>query len=742
MAKSSKYIQLSSSVLMEYVYSDQSQINVPGNEFRIDTTTAPIWKMNNAHNGQPQILNSDGSEIVQDGLPIGTGNVRNRSFAIIEPYKVGLLDIDKLVYYNDYDPALTPTPNLPVNFTNQQAPVYDTIRLHLVQGFNFEENEALLLSLKAKRKDGSTFVLCNLVYNREDVWETLNPSPFFFGGRIYTSYLEVRILSLYNLIYDYWLGVLTGDTVVERITDFNGVQRNQLISTFFSWVNKRETIDGQTYLTLTGTKTIDLPVRDQFETIGAYISESQSGDFVEYYATYNGNIIENYILDLNSSGGDYSIIHDLNLFEYVYDPSTATYSWVKTDEMQTYQNDGFDQPQYFRPIIRNTNTVAYKLDYTCRLYNKVDNSQVWKNASMISQSAAKYGRYLKSINLGSNPVQTKIYNQKIVKDISINRVTEPVVNNVRYITSFTNNQNISVTSETVNPSSSGSSSSTLVQTPSTLQNSGTSSLQLFENGLGRILIPKSAVFLKFTIFQKVNGQNKKMNLSGLGDMYLVFNASTNDTVEFLEFPNPYTSKTSGEVVFRLSGNEATKILGLSDRSFQIFLQNESKDRTFLYAGEFFNTSEFQKLAKENRVAKLETQVTDLSRQISDLTVLSNNQQQTIQNITGTNTQLQKSLTEAVQAAAASDEDAALDTIQSQSKMIDDLNNQVQDLTGTVKSLMESLELTSKALAESNGLLSNTSSDTPTNTESGTASNKKLIRAQANIKINPASNQSS
>ena len=33
---------------------------------------------------------------------------------------------------------------------------------------------------------------------------------------------------LYNLIYDYWLGVLTGDTVVERITDFDGVKREQL----------------------------------------------------------------------------------------------------------------------------------------------------------------------------------------------------------------------------------------------------------------------------------------------------------------------------------------------------------------------------------------------------------------------------------------------------------------------------------------------------------------------------------
>ena len=64
MATSSKYIQLSSSVLMEYVYADNSQVNVSGNPFRISTTTAPIWKMSNTHTNIDQILNSDSSEII------------------------------------------------------------------------------------------------------------------------------------------------------------------------------------------------------------------------------------------------------------------------------------------------------------------------------------------------------------------------------------------------------------------------------------------------------------------------------------------------------------------------------------------------------------------------------------------------------------------------------------------------------------------------------------------------------
>jgi hypothetical protein len=737
MPTSSKYIQLSSSVLMEYIYADQTQINVSGNEFRISTNTAPIWKMNNAHNNQPQIMNADSSEVIQDGLPIGTGNVRNRSFAIIEPYKTALLDIDKIVFYNDYDPKLTPSGSLPITFTSPQAPVYDTIRLHLVQGFNFEGNESLLLSVKAKRKDGSTFILGNLVYNKQDVWETLNPNSFFFGGRVYASYLEIRVLALYNLIYDYWLGTLTGDTVVERITDFNGVMRDQMISVFFSFANKKTVIDSQEYLNLIGTRAVDLPVRDQFETIGAYIAESASGDFVEYYATYSGNIIENYILDLNNSGGDYIILHDLNVFEYVYDPINMTYDWIKTDDLQTSQISDFDQPQYFRPIIRNTNTVAFKIDYVCRLYNRADNSQVWKTASVISQSASKYGRFLRMINLGSNPVQTKIYNQRVVKDISINRISEPVINNVRYITSLSSNANISITSETITPSPTTSTSSLVVEPEILQSNSGTSNLQVFDNGLARVLIPKSTVFLKFVMFQKINGQNSTMNLSGLGNLYLVFNSTANDTVEFQEYPNPYTSKTSGEVAFRLSSNEANKVLGLSDKSFQIFIQNESGDRTFLYTGQFYGVTEFEELQRTNRIFLLEKQIVELSSQIVNLSALSETQQSTIQNITLENSQLQSSLSQMTSGTVSNDAQASA-LIDQQSQTIANLQNQVNLLTQQITTLSQSLQTSMNSLAASNGLVQMNMK--PQVSESNVATQNSLDKNLSNIKDTKATNQ--
>ena len=618
MAVSSKYVQLSSSVLMEYVYADQEQINEIGNPYRISTSNAPIWKMNNQYSKQPQILNADSAEQIKDGLPLGTGNVRNRSFGAILPYKAALLDTNRLVFYNDYDSKLTTTPNLPINFTTPQAPVYDTIKLHLVQGFNFEDNVGLILSVKVKTKSGGTIVLANLSFNKEDQFAVINPSPFFFAEKVYDSYVEIRVLSLYNLIYDYWLGILTGDTVVERITDFDGVARDQMIQVFFGWVKEKNNIDDQDYIEIYDVKSIDLTVRDQFEAISAKIEESSDGDYIEFYGTYGGSIIENYILDLNNSGYDFILLHDLTISEYVFDGTNNTYSWVKTDDLQITQTDEFDKPNFYRPVIKNSSAISFKIDYVVRLYDRNSSTQVWKNSSMISNSAGKYGRVIRAINLGENPVQTKIYNKNVIKDITINKVTDPILTTTKYITSLSSNSNISITSDTVNPAPLVPGSNTRVSQDSILQNDGSANLQVYSNGLGRIFIPDAISFLRFTLYQKSNGQNVRMNLSGLGDLYIVFEDTLGDFLEYKEYSSQYTSKSNGEIVFRLSEKESRSVLSLSNRVFKIYLENDAGERTFMYSGNFYSISEYQDLAKNNRIIQLEDEVAYLNTQLESL----------------------------------------------------------------------------------------------------------------------------
>jgi hypothetical protein len=678
MPTSSKYIQLSSSVLMEYVYADQTVINTPGNQFRLNTTTNPIWLMQNGHTNVPQVFNSDANEYIQNGLPIGTGNVRNRAFAKIKPYEGALLDIDKVIAYNDYDPLLTPTASLPITFVNPQAPVYDTIRLHLAQGFNFENNDGLILSVDITRKDGKLINILDWVYNKSDTWETLNPSPFFFGGRVYDSYLEVRILSLYNLIYDYWLGPLTPDSVVLKISDGLGVLRDQLIQTKFAWVKGRKTIEDQDYITFYDGVSVDIPTRDQFESVSAVIQESTSGDYIEFYAAYNGQIIENFILDLNSSGYDFIVLHDLTVSEYVWDGSSS-YNWITTDDLQISQTSDYDQPNVFRPVIKNNSSIAYKIDYVVRLYNRNDNTQIWKTASMVSYSAAKYGRKLLSINLGQNPVQSKVYNQNVVKDITINRVSEPVLDNAKYITSFLTNSSISLSYQTINTID--ASNSTIPQaTQSTLQAQSKSNTQIFDNGLGRVVIPNNTSYLKFNLYQKANNINSSINLSGLGDFILTFTTNQGESLDVQEFPSPFVSKSKGEMVFRITENEAKNILGFTNKTFNIFLKNDKGEETFLYSGKFYSVEEFQNISETDAVTKAQQQITYLNTALLASQNQVNTQQQTIVSLINQNK------------ALASDDVTDSQKIAALSSTIDDLNKEISRLSTELALAISSIQL--------------------------------------------------
>ncbi len=641
MATTSKFILLSSSVLMEYVYADRSAVNVAGNQFRISTTTAPIWRTRNLHTGEPQILNADAAWQIQDGLPQGTGNVRNRSYAGVLPYRAGLLDIDKVTFFNDYDQSLTATGSLPITFTNPKAPVYDTVKLHLVQGFNFENHLGLTFSVKCKDKDGNNLVLCNLAYLKDDLWETLNPSSFFFAGRVYDSYLEVRVLSLYDMVHEYWLGTLDGDTVVERVTNGVGLQRQQSIQTQFSWVRGRETIDGQDYIDTFDTVEVDLPTKDQFETIAAYVAESANGDYFEFYATHNGSIIEPYITDLNRSGGDYVVLHDIVVSEYVENTQDGTYAWVKTQDFQQVQTGDFDLPNVYRPVIRNAAAVSFKIDYVARLYNRADNSQVWKAASLVSGAANKYGRKLRQISLGTNPVQTRIYNKILSKDFTVNKVAEPVLETTRYVTSFIDSTQISASFQAVD--SLDDSGVGVVRSAGQVAAPGGKG-KVYPNGLARIFIANTVSYLRFVLHTSTAKGMSLLNLHGAGEMVMSFSSGRGDEVEIKEYPSLFAARGAGEVIFRLSESQARSVLALSDRTFSLYLLNAKGERSFVYAGKFYSVDEYQMLVENDRIAALESIVAEQLSMVDGLNATVQSQQSTISELMGKMAAMSSTLT--------------------------------------------------------------------------------------------------
>lgn len=294
----------SSDFLLEYIYYDSASPEI------INTTNAPFYLMQNGHDGSSLVMN-------QDAYGATSNNTRSRSvvqidaqtkeFALLTPNKLGAV-------YNDYDSKLTNTASLPLTFTSVEGVKYDTVRLHFIQGFTFNDFfSGINIDISAKDKVDKKVNLLSAIYRVEDNFEIMNPNSFLYSGRLYSSYIEFKIPSLRYLI-DTSDG--TVDRLAYKITDGNGFYANTLLDISVGKFSDITSLDNQLYTKRITGGTTSISTKDDFSEVGVYINESSSGDYIEFYGTYNSAIFGDYIQNLNSSGiGNHIAIHKLNISE-------------------------------------------------------------------------------------------------------------------------------------------------------------------------------------------------------------------------------------------------------------------------------------------------------------------------------------------------------------------------------------------------------------------------------------------
>lgn len=599
MANSSRFIQLSSSILMEYIYSDTDNIT---------TSAAPWYKMVNGYDEKEYYFNDDNSASQ-------TGNVRDRSAAIIDTTlnKFAYLNIDEIVAYNDIDSNLTNTVDLPVTFLASDPVYYDTIRLHLIQGFNFEQNEGLLFEVEFNRPDDVISKMASLVYLKEDDYEELNPNPFLFNGRSYTSYIELKIPSLKKLIEEYQTEFVVGgdtDILSYKISGGNGFRSRDSINFRFGFIDTKERFNGNSFFYVTSQNEFSLPKEDQYSSLSAQVIPSTGGDYIEIYGEYNGLIYEDFVNGLNNSGGDYIAQHQIVVSEQV------GMTWIETQVTEIQQTSGFDDPIKFRPIIENNNAVAYRIEYTLKLLNRNDNQTIVKVGSYTSTDVSKYGRSLSKINLGSNPIVTKVYNKVYDNVVNFTKsgasaIPKPELYK-KYVTSFFDISNLVLNSENV-----------FFDVDGNIVSSSQGKNIAYGQGLAEIVIAPFDSYHKMVISEKSNSALLGKDLSGVGTVCLNFKDSKGFTICIEEEVTNQINKALGEVLFKISTNRAGEINGLSDKTFYITSRNEDGLETLIYTGEFISSSDFPTLSKISEINKLKEELILIETDITEIEGLLN-----------------------------------------------------------------------------------------------------------------------
>jgi hypothetical protein len=480
----------------------------------------------------------------------------------------------------------------------------DKVRFHFVSGFDFDDFRALILSVKHLENNGKNNLFANILLAPETIGELIsfNSKPLFLGNALYDRYIDILVPSIKNINEDYRTALNPSTTFVAAITP------NQIGSTGFIYNNPisiglaecgvKKTIFteiGQTYDAYEVTEFYEasLSQSNEFDNVGAYINEAVDGDFVEFYLTFNSGFPSDLIGILNrrNPADDWVIIHQISVFEQV-----GT-SFFNTSRFVFFQEDRYDEPNVFRPVLRNANeSVSMSIDYLVRLTNRRNGEQIIREGSFTLLSPKKYGRKLITMPLLDKPQSQIIYNKIIKKNFEASSLfIEPEFNNqpasptaetitnvvtqTEYVPIFFNNNNISVS------------------TPSSVISITDSSEEIiFGPGKLRFIISPFDNLIKLKVYTRNTSSKSKtpipLDLNVNSAKYrLVFETSGGKIVIDNANNAQLENLSTGVIAFNVSKKDSEAIVQSKKRTIYLVAVSQDGKETLIYTGEWRRATE-------------------------------------------------------------------------------------------------------------------------------------------------------
>lgn len=550
----SKFVQITPYLLLEYMYADEPQ---PESYFtNTGTITVGYDKLINGYRSNAvQIFNPENDYLI-------THNTASNSVVQIGENSFVTLDSNLIVPFNDFSDELTNTSDLPIVFPSNLLVVYDTVRYHIRAGYNLGNIDGLILQIQYQDQDQNYVTVSQILLQKgtEQDYE-LNPNPITIGSNIYDKYFEIKIPNLLDMNNKYLAASTTfkPQTLAALISQSGTGFILGAPIRITAW-QVQSTVDFDGYLRYNSSKiaTLSLEQEDPFSNIGATIKESDAGQFFEYFATDNEGFIEDFILFQNSIGNSFYISHQIDVLEQI------GAALIQTSNFQSIQTTAYDIPNYYRPIVRNAGVAAsFTLRYTMSLINSVDQSRTIRISSYTSQNPAEWGNTIQPIQLSTFPQVMKIYNR--VYDQPTIRMGGNALPQPKEITKYTNvfiNQNyVTTTFSNLKFINNSLTTSTEGQTQSTAY------------GTGRLVISISPFdnYYKFKFIK--NGPDndpQPIDLSSSGQFYISFLDATGNKIQIPALTDKtIANPNGGEVAFKLDESISVKILQQNDRRFFI-----------------------------------------------------------------------------------------------------------------------------------------------------------------------------
>jgi len=486
----------------------------------------------------------------------------------------------------------------------------DNIKVHIISGYNFEDIEGFLLQIKAKDSSGYLVSLSNFTYIKQpqtfgNKVIKFNSNALFLGNRFYDKYVEFSIPSIYNL------GAKTiGSGNIETILNIAS-----LSDVYITYSGINEITDNKYFLD--EQINLQLPVTSIADNFNCFIAESTNGDFIEYYATWNNDIIGDWINDIESgrialytsnipndnyqefvnifgeNARKWIIIHEISVFEQL-----ANNTSLLTQKFSFTQDSAFAQPNYFRPIIKYADiAVSYMIQYVCRLTNRLDGTQIIRKASYVSNDPKKYGLTFTRLNI-DNIIPYKVFNK--VEAEKPNIITKTGVEKTKYVKVFYDTTNI-------------------------LMNAFN---EIFPQGTGPLFLKSFDSLYKFK-FEKIdiNGNKINVDLSGSFNYALQFKLDDNTKIEISPTYSTNMNTTLGELEFKLTENQLSVLKKQKNNSYSIIVKNPDGTSYTFYEGIYYDILNQDQIIQQyknlytitdmqSKIAELEAEIQRLNNELS------------------------------------------------------------------------------------------------------------------------------
>ena len=555
----SKYVQLTPYMVMEYMYADQ-----PDPETYFVNTGNPAVSYDKLING---IIKGPGGTASNDAQIFNqtqnystTQNTSVNSVVKVSDNSYITLNSNYIIPYNDFNPDLTSSANLPVTFSSNFSITYDSVRYHILSGYNLGNIDGVILGVDFLDVDGSYVTFSQIFIDSGFASQyTLNPSPLMIGINSYDKYFEVKVPSLLYLNNQYITSPTPSLTPASLLSKSGSgfVVGSPMRIRVYEVLDTTLTSGYATY-GANLISTLSLESEDPFTNIGAFIGPADTGDFFEFFGTDNDGFLENFILFQNSIGNQYYIQNNIEVLELI---GTAL---IQTSNFYTIQTNGYDIPNLYRPIIRNAGIAAsFTLRYTMTLVNSADQSRVTRIASYTSNNPAKYGTYIAPLQLQNLPQVQKIYNKLATQT----NITVPNSNPtpriiIKYSSVFYDRSLVNTTM------------TNLVVKGNTITAADGGAVQdqtVYGMGRAYIYISPFDNYYKFTFYkQGAAGDTQLIDLESSGTYYMTFINNSNKKVSAPSIDNKNIANSSkGELAFKVSETLATDILQFTDRKYYI-----------------------------------------------------------------------------------------------------------------------------------------------------------------------------